>query len=199
MTSTDSAVDTIDTIPAAEFESELDAELDAAADRAQRLTAAGAAWGERIDADRTASRFTARVRGVGEGAVATRISAGAHEFVVDEPAALAGDDSGPSPVEYALGALISCQIVVFRLYAEVLGIPFDDISITAEGDLDAARLFGKDHTVRAGLSDVRLAVEIAGSETLDRYQELLATVEDRCPVLDIFANPTPVSATLTKS
>jgi uncharacterized OsmC-like protein len=196
MTSTDN---TIDSRLDSALDAELDAELDAAADRAQRLAAAGAAWSERIDADRTASQLTYRVRGVGEGAVATRISAGAHEFVVDEPAALAGDDVAPSPVEYALGALISCQVVVYRLYADALGIPFDEISITAEGDLDAARLFGKDDTVRAGFSDIRLEVEVTGSSTHERYQELLSIVEQRCPVLDLFANPTSVSATLAKS
>lgn len=178
---------------------ELDAELDAAADRAQRLQAAGAAWSDRIDADRSAAQLTYRVTGAGVGSVATRIQAGKHAFIVDEPDALAGDDVAASPVEYALGALISCQVVVFRLYAEALGIPFDDIRITAEGDLDAARLFGKDDTVRAGFSAVRLAVELTGSETQERYQELLATVEKHCPVLDLFQNPTPVTTTLAKA
>lgn len=193
MTSTNDTIATPDTA----LDPQLDAELDAAAERAQRLAAAGAAWSERIDADRSVAQLTYRVRGVGEGAVATRVTAGSHEFVVDEPAALAGDDVAASPVEYALGALISCQVVVYRLYAEALGIPFDEISITAEGDLDAARLFGKDDTVRAGFSDVRLAVEVTGGEAQERYEELLEVVERHCPVLDLFANPTPVTATLT--
>lgn len=181
------------------IDAELDAELDVAAERARRLDTAGAAWGERLDADRAAGRLTYRVQGVGEGAVATRIRAGKHEFIVDEPAALAGDDLGASPVEYALGALISCQVVVFRLYSRALGIPFDDISITAEGDLDAARLFGKDDSVRAGFGTVRLAITLTGPETQERYQELLSTVEQHCPVQDLFQNPTPLTATLTKA
>lgn len=177
----------------------LDAELDIAAERAERLDAVGAAWDARIDANRASAKFTSRVRGVGEGSVATRITAGKHEFVIDEPAGFAGDDFGPSPVEYALGALIGCQVVVFRLYSRALGIPFDDISITAEGDLDAARLLGKDPNVRAGFSAVRLAVKLSGSETRERYAELLAAVEQNCPVQDLFQNPTPVTATLSKA
>ena len=184
------AADLIDPAP--------DAELHLAADRAQRLDAAGAAWDERIDANRASAQFTSRVRGVGEGAVATRIKVGKHEFVIDEPAGFAGDDLGPSPVEYALGALIGCQVVVFRLYSRALGIPFDDISITAEGDLDAARLLGKDPSVRAGFSAVRLAVKLSGPETQERYEELLAAVEQNSPVQDLFQNPTPVTATLSK-
>jgi putative redox protein len=171
---------------------------DQAADRARRLDQAGAAWGTRIDADRTAAHLTYRTRGVGEGSVASRITAGKHTFVVDEPAALAGDDFAASPVEYALGALISCQIVVFRLYANALGIPFDDIAVTAEGDLDAARLLGKDDTVRAGFGEIRLTVELTGPESAERYEELRTAVDAHCPVLDLFANATPVITSVRK-
>jgi uncharacterized OsmC-like protein len=164
--------------------------------RATRLTDAGAAWSGRIDADRTAAHLTYRVRGAGEGAVATRIDAGSHAFFVDEPPALAGDDVAASPVEYALAALVSCQVVVYRLYAQALGIAVDDIHIAAEGDLDAARLFGKDESVRAGFSAVRLRVEIAGSEAPARYEELRDVVDAHCPVLDLFQNPTPVTTTV---
>ncbi|KRF33798.1 osmotically inducible protein OsmC [Yonghaparkia sp. Soil809] len=159
---------------------------------------AGATWTDRIAASPASAQLTYRVSGEGEGSVATRIRAGEHEFVVDEPGALAGDDVAASPVEYALGALISCQVVVYRLYAQALGIRVDEIDIAAEGDLDARRLFGIDESVRAGFSDIRLVITITGPETLERYDELRAAVDAHCPVLDLFANPTPVSAVVRK-
>jgi uncharacterized OsmC-like protein len=167
-------------------------------ERAERLTSAGAAWGERIAANVASAQLTYRVKGTGEGSVASAITAGRHTFFVDEPAALAGDDIAASPVEFALGALISCQIVVYRLYAQALGIVVDDVSIDAEADLDARRLFGIEESVRAGFSDVRLAITITGPESEERYQELRNAVDAHCPVLDIFANPTPVSVTVAK-
>ena len=170
-----------------------------ASERADRLSAAGAAWGDRIAADSAAAQLTYRVSAVGEGSVASVISAGKHRFIVDEPEALAGDDVAASPVEYALGALISCQIVVYRLYAQALGIQVDDIEIRSEGDLDARRLFGIDESVRAGFSAVRLAISITGPETQERYDELREYVDAHCPVLDLFANPTPVTVTVTKA
>lgn len=169
-----------------------------AADRADRLTAAGTAWAERIAADPGNAHLTYRVSGEGQGSVATSIRAGKHVFLVDEPAALAGDDVAASPVEYALGALISCQVVVYRLYAQALGIRVDEIDIAAEGDLDARKLFGIDETVRAGFSDIRLVITLTGPETDERYQELREAVDAHCPVLDLFANPTPVSAVVRK-
>ncbi|CAN5465446.1 OsmC family protein [soil metagenome] len=169
-----------------------------AAERADRLTGAGSAWGERIAADVANGQLTYRVQGSGTGAVASEIVAGKHRFLVAEPGALAGDDLAASPVEFALGALISCQIVVYRLYAQALGIQVDDITVDAEGDLDARRLFGIDETVRAGFGAIRLDVTISGPESNDRYQELRNAVDAHCPVLDLFANPTPVSVTIAK-
>jgi uncharacterized OsmC-like protein len=168
-------------------------------ERAERLVEAGTNWGERIAANQASAQLTYRVNGSGAGSVASSITAGKHTFLVDEPAALAGDDVAASPVEVALGALISCQIVVYRLYAQALGIQVDDINVSAEGDLDARRLFGIDESVRPGFSDVRLAITISGPETDARYQELRAAVDAHCPVLDLFANATPVSITVSKA
>lgn len=169
-----------------------------AEDRASRLAKAGSAWAGRIDAKRSNAHLNYAVEGAGAGSVATTVRAGQHSFIVDEPAALAGDDAGTSPVEYALGALAGCQVVVYRLYAQQLGIPFDDIVIKAEADLDAARLFGADESVRAGFSEVRLDIELSGPATSQRYDELREAVDAHCPVLDIFQNPTPVRTTVTR-
>jgi uncharacterized OsmC-like protein len=164
--------------------------------RSQRLSDAGGAWNERIAADPAAAQLTYTVSGRGVGSVATEIRAGKHRFLVDEPGALAGDDIAPSPVEYALGALISCQVVVYRLYAQALDLTIDEIEITAEGDLDVRKLFGIDESGRAGFHDVRLRVSISGPDTEEQYENLRQVVDDHCPVLDLFANPVPVSGAL---
>jgi putative redox protein len=189
MTLADTAARTAPT-DTAELETAL---ADSAAARPDRLAAAGETWGQRIDARRESAQLTYTVTGRSVGSVATAVRAGRHEFAVDEPAALAGDDIAASPVEVALGALISCQVVVYRLYAHALGIQVDDIDVSAEGDLDAARLFGKDESVRAGFGEVRLVVRLTGPESEERYEELRAAVDAHCPVLDLFRSPTPVS------
>lgn len=167
--------------------------------RAERLDTAGSAWADRIATNPSSAQLTYRVTGQSAGSVASVIRAGSHEFVVDEPAALAGDDVAASPVEYALGALISCQIVVYRLFAQQLGVRVDDIVISAEGDLDARKLFGVDETVRAGFSQVRLDVRLDGPESQERYDQLRAAVDAHCPVLDLFTNPTPVTVAVSAS
>lgn len=165
-------------------------------ERAERLTAAGTAWGARVAVDTKNAQLTYRVSGQGEGSVASRITAGKHSFLIDEPAALAGDDVAASPVEIALGALIACQIVVYRLFAHNLGIQLDSVTANAEGDLDVQGLFGIDESVRPGFSAIRLTVKVTGPETDERYAELHAAVDAHCPVLDLFSNATPVTVNL---
>lgn len=167
-----------------------------AAERAERLTEAGNFWGKRIAGDLTTAALTYTVTGEGHGSVASRLTAGKHVFHIDEPAGLAGDDIAASPVEIALGAFIACQIVVYRLYAQNLGIVIDSIEATAEGDLDVRGLFGMDKSVRPGFSAIRLNIRVSGPETDERYAELQIAVDANCPVLDLFANVTPVTVTL---
>lgn len=165
-------------------------------ERAQRLTDAGTAWNERIAADAKNAELTYKVVGRGIGSVATEVRAGKHRFLVDEPGALAGDDAAASPVEIALGALVSCQVVVFRLYAQALGLTIDEIEITAEGDLDVHKLFGIDETGRAGFNDVRLSIDITGPNSAEEYENLRKAVDEHCPVLDLFANGVSTSSIL---
>ncbi|CAO1652474.1 OsmC family peroxiredoxin [Salinibacterium sp. NYA9b] len=172
--------------------------IDLAADRAARLTAAGAAWNSRIAAKPAAAEITYAVTGKGVGSVGTVLKAGKHVFHIDEPEGLAGDDVAASPVEIALGALIACQVVVFRLYAQALDIQVDDISVKAEGDLDVRGLFGIDENVRNGFGAIRLFATITGPESQERYDELRDAVDAHCPVLDLFANPTSITTQVVK-
>jgi uncharacterized OsmC-like protein len=131
------------------------------------------------------------------GVTEVSVRTATHAFTVDEPPALGGDGSAPNPVEYALASLGSCQAITYRFWAEHLGISFDTLSVTVEGDLDIRGFFGFDDSVRPGYSAVRIQVSISGPETPERYQQLAAAVDEHCPVLDLFRNPVPVGRTIT--
>lgn len=170
--------------------------IDVTADaRDARLDSAERAWGDRLAADVANAHLVFTADGAAEGSVATVVRAGRHEFTVDEPAGLAGDDAGASPVELALGALLGCQTVVYRLYAKRLGIVIDRLELRAEGDLDVRGLFGADD-VRPGFAGIRVVVDIDGPESRERYDELRQIVDAHCPVHDLFSNPTPIATRL---
>ena len=69
---------------------------------------------------------------------------------VDEPPTLAGADAAPSPVEYALAALATCQEISYRLHADALGVPLDGVAVTLEGDIDLRGFFGSEASIRPG-------------------------------------------------
>ena len=115
----------------------------------------------------------------------------------DQPPMLGGEGLAPNPVEIALAALGACQAQTYRFWSEKLGIRIDDVSVDIQGDLDIQGIFGLRDGVRPGFSDVRMNVHLTGPESRERYEELRRAVNDHCPVLDVFANPVPVSSTMS--
>lgn len=112
------------------------------------------------------------------------VTTSAHQFVIDEPAALGGDNAGANPVEHLLAALSACQVITYRVWGAKLGIEIDTIEVDADGDIDIRGFFGVDDTVAPGFSQIRTTVRISGPESRERYEELTRAVEAHCPVLD---------------
>lgn len=114
------------------------------------------------------------------------------QFIVDEPESLGGENEAPNPVEYVLGALASCQEIVIKAYAGQLGINLKSIKVTASGDLDLQGFFNLSDE-RPGFNQVKYKTIISTDETDPAKLQLLKNFSsERCPVLDIIANPVPV-------
>ena len=151
-----------------------------------------AATTDAVAQDPANARVVVRTKGHLTGQIESTFRSGKHTVVVDEPAGLAGEDAAPGPVDYALIALASCQAVTYRFWAEKLEIQLDDVEVSVEADLDLQGFFGLDDAVRPGFTAVRVEVTPVGPESADRYQELADAANAHCPVLDLFANPTPL-------
>jgi uncharacterized OsmC-like protein len=141
---------------------------------------------------------TFSIDATGDSATKTTVSARDFTFVVDEPPALGGDDAGPNPVEYLLGALAGCLNVVGHLVADEMGVALDDLSVHIEGDLDPAAFQGADTDARAGYQEVRVELDLETDADADTLDEWLAAVEARCPVSDNLGAPTPLSLSLSR-
>jgi uncharacterized OsmC-like protein len=134
----------------------------------------------------------------GESETATRlaVSARGFDFVVDEPENLGGEDQGPNPLEYQLGALGGCLNVVGHTVAREMDIDIESFDIDLEGDVDPAKFMGKDMEPRAGFQEIRVDVDVESDASEADLREWLEAVEERCPVSDNLGNPTPIAFTV---
>ena len=102
------------------------------------------------------TRLTTAVGGSLAPGTATEvaITAGAHEFTIDEPAALCGTDKGANPIEHLLAALASCTVISYQVWAEKLGLTLDGVDVDLTGDIDLAGFFGTGEGVRPGYEGI---------------------------------------------
>ncbi|GAA3802997.1 MULTISPECIES: OsmC family protein [Amycolatopsis] len=147
------------------------------------------------DPANAAVSFTVDHQLVGGTATQVDVKVRDHAFRVDEPAPLGGTDTAANPVEYALAALGSCQVITYQFWAAKLGVPLTSVKVTVEGDLDLHGFFGFNET-RPGFTDVRVTVDLDGPASREAYEDLKRQVDEHCPVLDLFRNPTPTKTAL---
>ena len=148
------------------------------------------------DPARAVVHLTADAR-MGEG-TRVELRTGSFEFAADEPVSVGGTATGPNPVQMALAALGSCQAITYRYWAEQLGVRLNAVTITVDADFDTGAFFGFPGS--SGVPSptaVRCAVTLEGPEPAERYRELAATVDEHCPVLDLFTRAIPVERVLT--
>lgn len=112
---------------------------------------------------------------------------------IDEPTDLGGMDRGPNPVEIVLVALGTCQEIVYRAYAAVLGIPLESVKCDLRGYLDLRGLFGLDASVPAGYQKIVFETEIKSPASREDLQKLAQIVESHCPVLNTLQMPVNVA------
>lgn len=137
---------------------------------------------------------TSLIKGTPTG---VHVSTGPHEFTIDEPTSLGGDDTGANPVEHLLASLGACQVISYQVWAAKLGIAIDNVEVDITGDLDVRGFFGLDHDIRPGFNTIQVEARITGPEHRERYEELTDLVERHCPVLDIITVGVPVTSKVT--
>src|SRR5690606_20984756 len=111
---------------------------------------------------------TVLVGDAGSGKLAQTIRAGRHRLGADEPVAVGGDGSGPTPYDLLLAALGACTSMTLRLYADRKGWPLERTDVT----LTHAKIHASDCadcTTREGRID-RIERRIALSGPLDAAQ-----------------------------
>ena len=128
----------------------------------------------------------------------SRVKAREFDIVVDQNKGMGGTDQGPRPSEYVLAALAACHEVTYRLYADALEIPLEEVSVSVTGHSDARGFFGMDDSVRAGFSHITGEIKVQTSASDQELERLREAVNQHCPVLDDLRNPVSVELNLVR-
>ena len=78
------------------------------------------------------------IRETGQGRYQNSIAVGRHRLIADEPVAVGGLDSGPSPYDYLSVALGACTAMTLRVYAEHRKLTLGRVSVTIRHGKTAA-------------------------------------------------------------
>ena len=110
-----------------------------------------------------------------------RITAGGHQLVADEPAAIGGADSGPTPYDLLLAGLGACTAITVRMYADRKGWPLRQMTVR----LRHSRIHAVDcldcETKTGQLDQIERELHFEGDLTDDQRTRLMSIAE-RCPV-----------------
>ncbi|MCL4848133.1 MAG: OsmC family protein [Acidobacteria bacterium] len=118
------------------------------------------------------------------GGYRTIISARQHVLHADEPQAVGGHDTGPTPMELLAGALAGCTAITLRMYSQRKNWPVDDI------DVDVAL-----EKTAEGTRTATMVITVTGA--LEEEQRArLVQIAHACPVHKIVAPGLPIETTL---
>jgi uncharacterized OsmC-like protein len=115
------------------------------------------------------------------GGFAQEISVGRHRLTSDEPVAVGGTDSGPSPYDLLLAALGSCTSMTVALYARRKQWPLESVTVRLRHAKVHAADCAECETKDGMLDRIELDLELAGQLTTEQRTKLLE-IANKCPV-----------------
>lgn len=115
----------------------------------------------------------------------TRITVRTHELYTDEPIALQGNDTAPSPMELLCGALASCTAITLKMYFGLKNIQTDQITVVVamEDDVNGQKKFIR-------------SVEVLSSELNDTLKAKILDIANKCPVHRMLEQHTIITSIL---
>lgn len=111
----------------------------------------------------------------------TKVVARSHPLIADEPAAVGGDDAGPTPYELLLGAVGACTAMTVRMYATRKQWPLEGVTVRLRPVQPHAADCERCETEEVGPGRLERVLEFTGPLT-EEQRARLTWIADRCPV-----------------
>jgi uncharacterized OsmC-like protein len=115
--------------------------------------------------------------------------------VQDEPASVAGGARGPTPTDYFIASLGTCQNVVFVRYAALEQIAIEALETTVTGVWDRRGLYGI-AGVDPGFHEITLETRVSTSAPNDKVAEVARRTRRGCPIFATLRKETTLTVRL---
>lgn len=111
----------------------------------------------------------------------TEIQAGTHSLLADEPKAMGGTDTGPTPYDLLLAALGSCTGITLRMYADRKEWPLEEAIVHLTHEKIHAEDCAHCETAEGKIDRIEREIELVGDLSADQRDRLL-DIANKCPV-----------------
>ncbi|RCW77242.1 OsmC family protein [Saliterribacillus persicus] len=106
-------------------------------------------------------------------------------FTIDEPEKLGGTNLAPTPMEYILGSLSGCLMIVIEMVANEKEISIENLEVSAHGEIDKRGLKGTaDVSPYFQTAQLDIVLNLADKER--NLTDLIEEVTRRCPAYNLF-------------
>lgn len=140
---------------------------------------------------------TLRVVAESENQTRTRIRAGRHEMLTDEPEVRGGTDESFTPMQGLLGAQAGCLNVTAHKVASDMGIEIRSLDIEIRAEYVPHRDADESEDIRAGFEEITASIEVDIDADEEAVQEWTDRTEAECPVTENIQHPTPAALSVT--
>jgi len=107
-----------------------------------------------------------------------------HNFIIDQPKAMGGNDEGANPMEIFLASLPACICAIGRIIANQKRLDVRSIDVDVEGSIDKDFLLGKTEDGRAGFTEIVTNIKVDADMTQEEKEAFVEEIERRCPIAD---------------
>lgn len=144
----------------------------------------------------TAKKDTVIVGETGDGKFTNVVVTGSgHIISADEPEAVGGDNSGPTPYDFLLAALGACKSMTMRMYAEHKGFNLDRTEVRLSHSKIHAEDCAECETKKGKVDHIETEINITGDLTEEERQKIFEIAE-KCPVHKTITGEIIIDATL---
>jgi len=146
---------------------------------------------EKYRSDPNSSRITLRAQGdQSDTPITCSVEVGQKIFEAQAHSGVGGPGTAACSGDLLLGALAACAQLTCQLVATAMKIPFEQIRVEIEGEMDLSGTLGISKEVPVGFQDIHARFIIkAPDATPDQLAALKEKTEQYCVVMQTLMNP----------